>query len=242
MKTSIRTGLGVALLRSALCVAGLAGTAAASAAEIAGNVTLASDYRFRGISQLTGEISPAIQGGFDLKAENGLYLGTWASNVNFTDGAIETDVYGGFAGSFSEDVGYDVGILYYGYPDDGSADLAYWEVYGKLTFAGFTLGLNYSPDYFAETDVFYYPYADYSYTLAENVTLGFHVGYNGFEEEDFLGDDDAYLDWKAGISTTQLGVVWALNYVDTDLDDGEECFGDEDLCAATAVLSITKAL
>jgi uncharacterized protein (TIGR02001 family) len=65
-----------------------ASVSAMAQVEIAGNVTLASDYRFRGISQLEGEFSPAIQGGFDLNVDNGLYAGVWASNVNFTGGAI----------------------------------------------------------------------------------------------------------------------------------------------------------
>jgi hypothetical protein len=36
-------------------------------------------------------------------------------------------------------------------------------------------------------------------------------------------------------------VVWGLAYVDTDLDDDKDCSGDKDLCAATAVLSISEA-
>lgn len=43
------------------------------------NVTLASDYVFRGISQ--SQRQPAIQGGFDYSHISGLYAGTWASNV-----------------------------------------------------------------------------------------------------------------------------------------------------------------
>jgi len=33
-----------------------------------------------------------------------------------------------------------------------------------------------------------------------------------------------------------------MAYVDTDLDDDQDCYGDKDLCAATAVLSISKSL
>jgi len=51
----------------------------AMAVEASGNVTLATDYRFRGISQ--GDRSPAIQGGFDLGWDSGFYAGTWASNT-----------------------------------------------------------------------------------------------------------------------------------------------------------------
>ncbi len=233
--------------KSILCLLGaamLASATFASAAEISGNVTLASDYRFRGISQLTGDWSPAIQGGFDLTTESGFYLGTWASNVNFPPGSIETDVYGGFAGKFNDDVEYDVGVLYYGYPEDGggNVDLAYWEVYGSVSTMGFTAGINYSPDYFAETGKFYYPYLEYGFDINEMFSVSAHLGYNAFDKTTFLGSDDDYLDWNIGISTEQLGVEWALTYVDTDLDNDSDCFGNEDLCEATVVLSISKSL
>ncbi len=64
---------------------------------ISGNVALATDYAFRGVSQ-TDE-SPALQGGFDATfGDSGFYAGTWASNINFgTGGAnLELDVYGGY--------------------------------------------------------------------------------------------------------------------------------------------------
>jgi uncharacterized protein (TIGR02001 family) len=85
-------------------VALLGSTVAASAADVAGNVALVSDYQLRGISQNDGGFSPAIQGGFDWSSELGFYVGTWASNVNFSEGSIETDVYGGYKGMI---VGFD---------------------------------------------------------------------------------------------------------------------------------------
>jgi|KBSSwiStaDraftv2_1062776.scaffolds.fasta_scaffold60825_4 uncharacterized protein (TIGR02001 family) len=239
MNKVMRLLFGAALLGSAV---------SASAADIAGNVTLASDYRFRGISQLKGQFSPAIQGGFDFATDMGFYIGTWASNVNFTGGAIETDVYGGFRGKFDEDVAYDIGVLYYGYPHDNGGpgnniNLPYTEVYGSITFKGFKVGLNYSDDYFAESGKFYYPYIEYAFDPIENLTLSFHYAYNGFDEEQpGLDGEDYYQDWKIQASTKWLGVVWALAYVDTDLDDDQDCYGDKDLCAATAVLSISKSL
>jgi len=233
----MRLIFGAALLGSALT---------AAAAEIAGNVTLASDYRFRGVSQLKGGFSPAIQGGFDLATDMGFYIGTWASNVNFTEGAIETDVYGGFKGKFNDDVGYDIGVLYYGYPHDnnnGNTNLPYTEVYGSVTYSGVKVGLNYSDDYFAESGKFYYPYIEYGFDPIENLSLSFHLAYNKFDEDQLgLDGKDHYTDWKIQASTKWWGVTWALAYVDTDLDNDQECYGDKDLCAATAVFSISKSL
>src|ERR1051325_2636666 len=66
---------------------------------VTGNISIVSDYRFRGITQTFEK--PAIQGGIDYaNAQNGLYLGNWNSNVSqgagFPGGNIEMDFYGGW--------------------------------------------------------------------------------------------------------------------------------------------------
>ena len=66
--------------------------------EIAGNVALVTDYRFRGISQSDEDI--AIQGGFDAGWDNVIYVGVWGSSVDFDsndgfDGSLELDYYVG---------------------------------------------------------------------------------------------------------------------------------------------------
>lgn len=45
------------------------------------DLTLASDYRTRGISQTQND--PAVQAGVTLAHSSGLYLGAWSSNVDF---------------------------------------------------------------------------------------------------------------------------------------------------------------
>jgi len=111
------------LATAALTVPNLATAQAAAAAAPAsphtftGNLTLATDYRFRGISQTFGE--PAVQGGFDYAHSNGFYLGTWASNVSgdqYYSGSMEWDFYGGWKGEIAKDLTLDLGALYYWYP------------------------------------------------------------------------------------------------------------------------------
>ena len=84
---------------------------------VAGNMTLVTDYRFRGISQTLGR--PAFQGGFDYAHESGVYLGNWNSNVSSAAGypgaSLEMDFYGGYKKAFG-DFGVDVGAIYYYYP------------------------------------------------------------------------------------------------------------------------------
>ncbi|HYF59649.1 MAG TPA: TorF family putative porin [Burkholderiaceae bacterium] len=115
-------------------------TASAEPSPVTGNLTIASDYRFRGISQTY--LGPAIQGGIDYAHPSGFYVGNWNSNVTsllFTGGSgIEMDFYAGYKRSFG-DIGLDVGTIYYYYPKaewnsntgstTGDADFNNWEIY-----------------------------------------------------------------------------------------------------------------
>ena len=222
----------------------------AAAAEFSGNLTYATDYRFRGISQ--GDRSQAIQGGFDIELDNGLYFGTWASNVGaWSGGTIEVDYYGGYAMDLSESASVDVGVLYYGYPeDDADPDLDYVEVYGSVSFEDLTLGVNFSNDYFAGTDTFWYLYGDYSLGVAENISLDLHLGWNLFDGKEAggafgIGDvddpEDSYIDYSVGLATSGMGLDWGVTLIGTNLSKSE-CFDGTKLCDTTVVLSVSKSL
>lgn len=223
-------------------------TSAMAAPEISANVTLTSDYRFRGISQSNDDI--AIQGGFDLAFENGIYVGTWGSSVDFgtadgegVDGTLELDYYAGWAMETESGVGVDVGYLYYDYPGDDGLKGDYQEIYGSVSFADITLGMHYSDDYYAETENFFYYYGDYSLALGDNLSLDLHLGYNDLDEDGgYLSDGaDSYIDYSVGLTASYLAVDWTLAWVGTDLD-GEEYFGLDDLVDDTLVLSVSKSM
>ncbi len=157
-------------LPAAVAASLLAGAAATTvqAGEISANVALTSDYRFRGISQSNDDI--AIQGGFDYAFDNGIYIGTWGSTVDFDltsddglNGSLELDYYIGWAMDVGENSAIDVGYLYYDYPGDSSVlEGDYQEIYGSFSWHDLTVGIHYSDDYYAESGDFYYYYADYS--------------------------------------------------------------------------------
>src|SRR5436309_11817709 len=102
---------------SAPAIAQQAAAATPPPPPVTGNLTLASEYRFRGIDQTFGK--PAIQGGFDYSHASGVYLGNWNSNVSqgagYPNGNIEMDFYGGWQKALG-DFGLDVGAIYYYYP------------------------------------------------------------------------------------------------------------------------------
>lgn len=98
-------------------VAGAQSAPAASPHSFTGNISLVSNYKFRGINQTAGK--PALQGGFDYAHTSGVYLGNWNSNVSegagFPAANLEMDFYGGWKKAFG-DFGLDVGAIYYYYP------------------------------------------------------------------------------------------------------------------------------
>ena len=101
-----------------------------SFAAVSANVSFASDYVWRGMTQSDG---PAIQGGFDFEAESGFYAGIWGSNVNFNDGAgSELDYYAGYGFSLG-DVGVDIGYIAFDYPENETG-LDFEEIYLRLKF------------------------------------------------------------------------------------------------------------
>lgn len=197
--------------------------------SITANVTLATDYVFRGISQTNEDF--AIQGGFDYGHANGFYAGLWASNLEFNENAslppaaavdeatIETDLHAGYNGSFGKDHGYDVGLIYYGYPgSESSLNYDFFEVYGGLDFSlssKTTLGfkLSFSPEFFGETGDATYLEANVDFAISDKLGIGLHYGSQDID----LGDD--YMDWKVSLSASGGGFDFELVYTDTDIDD-----------------------
>jgi len=208
---------------------------AAVAAEVAGNVTLASDYSFRGWSQTSRD--PAIQGGFDVAFESGFSLGTWASNVNFGDTSMEWDLYMGWSGEISDGMELGVQLIHFQYPND--TDLNYQEIKLSLSLGDFGLGLNYSPEYLAApNETFFYPNASYSYSLTEQISLDFSVGLNIAKSDDFFGEDSEYIDYSATASLPLGGVNFGIGIVGTNLDE-DACGRD---CEARVLLTVSKDL
>jgi uncharacterized protein (TIGR02001 family) len=217
-------------------VAALALTGAAQAsAEISGNVSIVSDYAFRGISQ-TAE-KGAIQGGFDYAAESGFYAGTWMSNVEFgTESSTEMDLYFGYAGS-AGDLGYDVGYFYFDY--EGDAEFDYQEYAVAFSYGDFGFGVNYSSEYLGDGGPsFMYPYVEYSMALTEGLSLDLHYGYSDIDATDFWGPgEDSYSDYSATLGFSAGGVDFGLAFVGTDLDDDIVAGSDDRL-----IFSISKSL
>ena len=173
-----------------------------SYSDVSANVSFASDYIWRGMTQSDG---PAIQGGFDYAAENGFYAGIWGSNVNFNDGAgSELDYYFGY-GFDAGSIGVDIGYLAYEYPKNETG-LDFEEIYVGLSMGDlgllFAMGQDGAPDYtevsygIGAVSLSYGQYDDYGDNLG--ISYGFGCGsydcvltYSDFSDDGYGGDEDA---------------------------------------------------
>ena len=201
MKNLLKTGV----------IALFSGVMSLQAAEFESNVALSSDYIWRGMTQTAEE--PAISGGFDIAGESGLYFGTWASNVEFGDGAaLELDWYAGYANELDNGFSYDIGYLAYTYPGEDSLDFEEIYVGFGYSYFGYTFssGQDSAPDNseisvaLGETGLGF-TYGDYdeygeytiiSYDLPISIAgLGVSLAWTDFSAEDSSGlaDEDTFV-------------------------------------------------
>lgn len=220
------------------------------------NVGFTSDYVFNGISQ--NFRTPALQGGFDYAHSSGLYLGTWASNISgnqYTNASMEWDVYGGYNGKVSDDLGYNIGLMSVFYPGGKTNPAGLtkkWDT-SELLLGGTWKGLNIKYTY-TLTDWYGisstngggfepvmiinnvatatcasdnncagnssskgsgYLEGNYTYELAEGLTITGHVGHQKVKNFGKLG----YTDYKLGVNKTYAGFNFGLAYTNTNATD-----------------------
>lgn len=199
---------------------------------VSANISIVSDYAFRGISQ--SDQRPAIQGGFDYEHSSGLYIGTWASSISDGSAGIETNLYGGYtfgAGPFD----FDIGLLRYYYPGDDFASLNTTELYAGVAweFLSFTYSRTLTDAFGLERSKgsSYYDLSA-SYEVLEGLSLDAHYGWSRFKGS---GNRAAnYNDWSLGVTKSYGGFDFGLHYIDTDISD-------DSLADARYVLSVSKA-
>lgn len=173
---------------------------AGHAATLGGNVTLTSDYVWRGTTQTQGDF--AAQAGLKATADNGLYASAWGSNVKFapdTHASSELDLAVGWSGALSQDWALDTSLMQYRYPSS-AVDLNWYELGATLTFRSNTwLQVGWSDDVMATR-------ASGTYAqIGTRVPLGEHVRLEGALGHYWL--EDAYGD---SYTHVQLGAVWAF--------------------------------
>jgi len=211
----------------------LSGVPDALKGDISANVAFTTDYRYRGISQSGNDF--AVQGGFDYAMNSGLYIGTWASNVDFGDDtAAEVDFYAGVTPTLGP-VSTDFAAIYYAYVDAPSgSDYNYWEFAASGTVpagpAEIGAAIYYSPEFFGGIgDAFYYE-VNAAAPLTDMLSLSGALG-----RQEFDGGGD-YTTWNVGLGVAFNETIGLdLRYHDTD----EDALGD--IGEGRLVASLTAA-
>ena len=126
----------------ALSGSAFAQTAAPAVDPISYNISVVSNYKYRGQDQDTSKtrgFKPALQGGVDYAHASGFYVGNWNSTVDFAaangQANVEVDLYGGYKFPLG-DVGMDVGALTYIYPGATKANTT--ELYAAASYGPVT--------------------------------------------------------------------------------------------------------
>ncbi len=214
--------------------------------EISGSATVASDYRFRGVSQSNKGM--AVQANLTIKHESGFYVGGWASNLagwgTFGGSNTELDLYGGYALA-TGGITLDAGLTWYMYP--GGADKTdfaepYVKVSGAYGPVNLLAGVAYAPKQeslgnfsntpfsFGQKEDNLYLWLDGSTAIPGTpVTAKAHVGYS--DGNPGLGPNGTsvaptgkYWDWMLGADVAVGPVTVGVAYIDTDISVAESAY------------------
>jgi uncharacterized protein (TIGR02001 family) len=202
------------------------------AVTINGSATLVSDYRFRGISQT--DKRPAVQGGFTLTHESGVYVSLWGSSIDdyvtaSAQSHQEIDMIAGVKKTFGGTT-VDVGAVYYLYPKTklfGDASKAnFLEPYVAVSH---TLGpvtakatVNWAPKQKALALNQVGPKLDNVYLAGDlsagvpgtPISLSAHLGHTWGPS--WLSIGNKYTDWGLGATYTYKALTMGVQYVDTN--------------------------
>lgn len=179
--------------------AALLAVAGAAQAEVSVDAAWVSEYDWRGIQQTEGHDAFQLSGTYT--HDSGFYAGAWGSTLISN---AEIDVFAGYAGDIGDSgLGYDVGLNYYTFTNNGGTDANFLEAFAGLSYGVFDGKLWYSPEFGGDG-------GDPAFYLEGNAALplgssGFnllaHVGYStGDGIELYYGNgEDSYIDWSVGL-------------------------------------------
>lgn len=194
--------------------------------NVGGHVTVATDYRFRGVSQTMS--GAALQAELDVDFESGWYGYAWGSNVDFTgsnatdDGAnIEFNFGIGYIFNVADDVTLGLEAMTYIFPGTEPGydyDYGEWQAYLTL-YDQHSLMITYSDNVFgsARNGTFYA--FNSGLDLSHRLSLGLELGYYDLNDS----YRTAYRYATLSVAGELQSIDWQLSYI-TTTDEDEELF------------------
>ena len=223
-----------------ICALLLPGTVTA---QVTGNVTLLSDYRFRGESLTEGQ--PALQAGVNYDHPGGAFLGGLVSNVRIDPdvSGLSARVYAGYARPLDGRASWDAGIVTYAFPRPASGpSYDYAEAFLGASFETLSTRLYYTNNYFGGGTAAYLE-VNATRPIVERLFLVGHVGYLHLSQpREGLANIQSrgIIDMLAGVNVEVSGLTLGLSVVGSSAQQ-QSCPGGSGRCNTTAVLSLSHA-
>ena len=188
------------MLRWSTLIAGAAaiGFSTGACAQFSGNVSLLSDYRFRGVSFSSEQ--PAAQADVSYDFARGWYGGAFISSVRFD---LYPRVhrlllsYAGYAHRLSPDLSVDAGIKYADF--SSGSDFDYLEVHTGVTARFLNVQLSYAPKYFGQQRAGTSLEMNGGTGLTDSLRLFAHAGLLYVRPEPYQHTSGTQLDGRIGV-------------------------------------------
>lgn len=196
-----------------------------------GSLEIASDYVFRGESEVADGNIPAVKGSLTWTHEDGIYAGVFAATNQFESTPDIRAVFAPYIGKFGtfgdSDISYNAFIFHYTYP--GVQDMDYTELWMTIAkdFGPVNLKLEVTPtlnDWFGVDGWSGVNYALHpSKTFANGITLSGSIGYQDLSGENAEG----WAHWNLGASKNFYGLNIDVRYHDSSIDSSHKVYGSE---------------
>lgn len=195
---------------------------------LSGNITFVSNYVSYGMSSSNN--LPALQGQINFDLPKGFFINLWGSNAIIGGWKQSMEFYPNIGWSFENSkwqgyifAAYDT---YFFRPTD--LDPSYFEFEGALgyTFKYLTLilGMNFSPQFYLDSGLFYYPSITFNIPLVHQITLNLQYAYAAIEKNDIYGVPN-YSAFQVGLSKNNIYKHFGagIYFYDTTVK-ASECF------------------
>jgi len=219
-----------------------------------------NEYSYRGISQTQREVAVQASFGYETPTVSesvalSAYVGAWGSNVNFpgTGTTAEIDLLTGFKlKALDNKLTFDLGYIRYNYLSAPAALSYDFNEFGLVAgydfgFAQLSLAARYSPNFFANSGIAWYKWAQVTVPMPF-IKTSEHVSFKAFANlgnqyvERFTNyglPNDNYWDWQAGLVVTVYSFDLYAAYTGTNLSV-QDCLGTQN-CASRIIIGINKS-